>query len=148
VVLAAQSSPVSDEIRRFLTAGPPRFGALATVNRDGAPHQVVVWYLLRSDGEGGDVVVVNARRGRRWPANLARDARANLIVFEDFDSVMIECDLVTSYDGEAARDDICEMALRYHSAAQAQTEMRRFRTEDRVTFILRPRRVMTEGEPR
>ena len=134
-------------VRSFLT-NPIRYATIATVNANGAPHQIVIWYLLRTDERRGDHLVVNSRRGRKWPTNLLRDGRANLCVYEAEDAVTVECEVVETYDGAAARADINEMARRYDSPEDAASEMARFATEDRVTFILRPTKVLEHGSPR
>jgi hypothetical protein len=121
---------------------PPRYATLATINRDCSPHQIVIWYLLRGDG-----IVVNSRRGRRWPTNLERDGRANLAVYDGEDAVTINCEVVRTYDGEAAQADIAEMAYRYDPADIAAEEIQDYRAQDRVTFILRPTKVFVHGEP-
>ena len=77
-------------VRSFLTQ-PVRYATIATINPDGSPHQIVIWYLLRHDDQRGDYVVVNSKRGRRWPANLLRDPRANIAVYNADDAVTIEC---------------------------------------------------------
>ena len=133
-------------VRSFLTR-PVRYATIATINADGSPHQIVIWYLARSGAERGDHLVVNSRRGRRWPTNLERDGRANLAVFEAEDAVTIECHVEETYQGERAQADIAEMARRYDSPEMAQREIERFRTEDRITFILRPDRVIVHGSP-
>jgi PPOX class probable F420-dependent enzyme len=132
----------SADARNFLAANPPRYATLATINRDGSPHQIVIWFLLRDDE-----LVVNSRRGRRWPANLERDGRANLAVFEAEDAVTISCSVERVYDGAAAQRDIAEMAWRYDTPEMAEREIRRFQTEDRVTFVLRPTKVSIHGDP-
>ena len=125
-------------------SGPtPRYATLATINPDGSPHQIVIWFLLRDD-----VLVVNSRRGRRWPSNLARDGRANLAVYEAEDAVTINCSVERVYEGEQAQADIAEMAHRFDTPEMAAREIRRFETEERVTFILRPTKVSIHGEPR
>lgn len=139
VVLAAN-------VKSFLTR-QARYATIATINDDGSPHQIVVWFLLRNDGERGDHLVVNSRRGRRWPTNLERDARANVAVYEAEDAVTFECTAVESYDDERAQADIAEMAWRYDSAQEAEREIRRFQREERVTFILAATRVLVHGSP-
>ncbi len=130
-------------IRSFLATEPPRYATIATLNADGSPHQIVIWFLVR-----GDQIVVNSRRGRRWPTNLDRDPRANLAVYEAEDAVTIECEAVGSYTGEPAQADIAAMAHRFDTPEEAQREISRFRTEERVTFVLRPTRVLVHGDPR
>jgi len=137
---------LAENVRSFLTQ-PVRYATIATINPDGAPHQIVIWYLLRSNDERGDHVVVNSRRGRRWPSNLMRDGRANFCVYDAEDAVTIECSVAEILDGEQAQADIAEMARRYDSPEDAAREEARFRTEDRVTFILRPTKVLEHGSP-
>jgi hypothetical protein len=137
---------LAHNVRSFLTE-PVRYGTIASINPDGGPHQIVVWYLLRDDPTYGEHIVVNSRRGRRWPSNLHRDPRANFCVFEAEDAVTVECVVAGAYDGEQAQADIAEMARRYDSPEVAAAEEARFRTEDRVTFILRPTRVLEHGSP-
>jgi len=133
-------------VKSFLT-NPVRYATIATINPDGSPHQIVIWFVVRTDEQRGDHLVVNSRRGRKWPSNLMRDGRANLAVYEAEDAVTIECRVVETYAGEAAQQDIGEMAQRYDSAEDAQREMARFRTEDRVSFILQPTKVLAHGSP-
>lgn len=133
-------------VKSFLTRDA-RYATIATINADGSPHQIVIWFLLRNDPERGDQLVVNSRRGRRWPTNLERDPRANLAVYEAENAVTFECDVVDTYGGERAQADIAEMAQRYDSPDDAREEIERFRTEERVTFILAPRRVLVHGSP-
>ena len=137
---------LAPNVRSFLTE-PVRYATIATINPDGAPHQIVIWYLLRHDEQRGDYLIVNSRRGRRWPANLLRDGRANLAVYEAEDAVTIVCEVAETYDGERARTDIADMARRYDTPEDAAREIARFRTEDRITFILRPTKVIVHGSP-
>lgn len=142
------SEPVALEpnVKSFLTK-PVRYATIATINPDGSPHQIVIWFLMRSDEQYGDHLVVNSRRGRRWPANLARDGRASVAVYEAENAVTIECRLADAYEGEVAQQDIGEMARRYDSAEDAAREIARFRTEERVSFILQPTKVLPHGSP-
>ena len=133
---------LAPNVRSFLTSSPPRYGTLATVNSDGSPHQIVIWFLLR-----GDEIVVNSRRGRKWPANLEREGRANLAVYEAEDAITVNCVVERSYEGEQAQADIGEMAHRYDDPEYAAREISRFQTEERVSFVLRPTKVLIHGEP-
>lgn len=132
---------ISDPIRSFLAA--PRHAVLATINADGSPHQIVIWYLLRTDS-----LVINSRHGRRWPSNLRRDPRASLCVFEGEDNVIVSCEVEETYEGERAQADIAEMAHRYYSPELARSEIARYRTERRLTFVMRPTRIHIHGDPR
>jgi PPOX class probable F420-dependent enzyme len=141
VVVDSAPSLLTAAARNFLSS-TPRYATLATINRDGSPHQIVIWFLLR-----GDELVINSRRGRRWPSNLERDGRANLAVYEAEDAVTINGTLVRVYEGEQSQADIAEMARRYDTPEVAAREIQRFRAEERVTFILRPTKVSIHGEP-
>lgn len=133
---------LSAEVRNFLTATPPRPTTIATVNLDGSPHQTVIWFLLR-----GEIVIVNSRHGRRWPSNLRREGRASLSVYEGEDAVTLDCVLESEYEGEDAQADIAEMEHRYRTPEVAQREVGRYRTQRRLSFVLRPARVHIHGEP-
>jgi PPOX class probable F420-dependent enzyme len=128
---------------RSFVAAPLRYATIATINPDGSPHQIVIWYTLR-----GDEIVVNSRRGRRWPSNLRRDGRANLAIYDGEDAVTIECIVDRAYDGDEAQADIAEAARRFYSPAYADQEIARYRTEQRISFVLRPVRVHVHGDPR
>jgi len=142
--LAVESTPevLSQDIRSFLSA-IPRYATIATVNPDGSPHQTVIWFLMR-----GDWLVVNSRHGRRWPSNLRREGRANVCVYQAEDAVTVGCAVEREYEGEEAQADIAAMALRYDTPDVAVGEIARYRTERRLSFILRPTRVRVHGDPR
>ncbi len=134
---------LSPETRSFLAASTPRYATIATINPDGSPHQIVIWFLLRDDH-----LVVNSRHGRRWPANLRRDPRASLAVYRAEDAVVLTCSAEMVDDPDQAQADIAEMARRYDAPDMAEREIARFRTEPRVSFILRPQRIHVHGDPR
>jgi hypothetical protein len=141
-VVADAQTFLTDRVRSFLDANPPRYGTLATINNDGSPHQIVIWFLVR-----GNKIVINSRRGRRWPKNLERDGRANLAVYEGEDAVTVYLSVDRVYDGDPAQADIAEMAHRYDEPGYAASEIARYITEDRVTFVMRPTKVNIHGEP-
>jgi hypothetical protein len=130
-------------LRSFLTSDPPRHATIATVNPDGSPHQIVIWFELR-----GDEIVVNSRNGRRWPSNVRREGRANLCIYQGDDAVTLDVALVDNYEGEPAQADIAAMAHRYYVPEVAAKDIERFRTQQRVTFVLRPTKVLVHGDPR
>jgi len=102
----------------------------------------VIWFLLRDDS-----LVINSRHGRRWPANLRRDPRANLCIFEAEDAITIDCDVTQIYEGDQAQADIAQMARLYDTPEMAEREIARFQSERRVSFVLRPLQVHIHGEP-
>lgn len=135
------TSILTRQVRNFLTA-LARYATIATVNPDSSPHQTVIWFMVR-----GDELVLNSRHGRRWPSNLRREKRANLCVYEAEDAVTVDCVLEREYEGEEAQADIAEMARRYDTPEVAVREIERYRTERRLSFVLRPIRVHTHGDP-
>ena len=132
--LVGQPPALSAEARAFLAG--PRFGVVATVEPDGAPHQAVVWYRL-----DGDEIVVNSADGRRWPANLRRDPRIVLTVADAYRYVQVRGTVAVEDDQSIAQADIAEMARRYHAAEPGEAERLirdRFSHQHRVTFRFRP----------
>ena len=130
-----------DNVRTFLAS--PRYATIATVDRDGAPHQAIVWYLLRDD-----TIVLNSRVGRRWPANLGRDPRISFAVEEGENAITLTGTAERAGEGLLALADITEMAWRYDEPDMARREIARFETEQRISFHVRPARVHVHGDPR
>lgn len=128
-------------VRTFL-ADSPRYATIATINRDGSPHQSIIWYLVR-----GDLIIVNSRVGRRWPANLRHDPRVSFAVEEGEDAVTMVGAAEVAAEGEQAQADIAEMAWRYDEPEIAQREIARFQTEERISFAIRPTKINVHGEP-
>src|SRR5437868_973075 len=128
---------LAPRVRAFLEE--PHFASLATVGPNGGPNQAIVWYRLGADGR----VLVNSSEGRRWPANLKRDPRASLAVFLGADpnrwvGIIGLVDEVVE-DVEQARDDIVALAHRYDDASDSTIAT--FRTQERVSFLIRIERV-------
>lgn len=140
-IAAAPRAELGPSIRRFLEA--PRFATLATINRDGTPHQTVVWYLLEDDGS----LLINSLVGRRWPANLRRDPRMSLVVEDGLDYVAIRGEAEEVDDGDLAREHIFAMARRYESPDEAERLIEhRFRPQHRVSFRIHPRTLDAHGD--
>ena len=128
-----------DHVRAFIAA-PGRFATLATLAPDGAPRQAVVWYRLDPDG----MLVINSAEGRRWPANLRRDARVAIAIADPGDGyhwVGMDAEVAEIVDDQAiAQADIAALAHRYYpdDPAEVAAGIARFQTQRRVTFRLRP----------
>jgi PPOX class probable F420-dependent enzyme len=128
---------IPDRIRTFLTDAL-RFVTLATADPDGTPRQAVIWYTL-----DGDEIVLNSRVGRRWPTNLSRDPRASLAVSDGADGyrwVGMTGQVRALTDPATTQADIAGMARRYHAddPAKAERLIRKFESQDRITFRFRP----------
>ncbi len=127
-----------EHVRAFIAA-PGRFATLATLDPDGAPRQVVVWYRHEADG----TLMVNSANGRRWPANLRRDGRLAIAIADAGDGyrwVGLDAEVAEVIDDQAvAKADIADLARRYHpdDLARREASIARFRTQLRVTFRLR-----------
>ena len=125
------------EARAFLDGRPPRFGTLASINEDGTPHQAVLWYRLEADGS----LLLNSRIGRRWPTNLLRDPRASFSVEDGYEWVSLRGEALEFRQGEGAQEDIAALARLYDTPEEAEKAIRTFRTQERISFLLRPRAV-------
>lgn len=135
--MAAPSSPAASltaQQREFLRA--PRVASIATLDPDGAPRQAVTWYDLLPD----DRILLNSRQGRRWPANLQRDRRLAIAVVDRDGSAWLgltaHVDEVVR-EVERARDDIVALAHRYQPEGPEPSSIVTFRSQQRVTFLIR-----------
>ena len=108
-------SAISPEARAFLSA--TRFAVVATAGADRTPHQAVTWYTL-----DGDVIVLNSAEGRRWPADLRRDARVSVMVEDGYRYVSLAGTVEVDEDQDRAQADIAAMARRYHADDPAHAE--------------------------
>jgi len=115
------------------------FGTLASIRADGAPHQAVIWYLLR-----GDTIVINSKVGRLWPTSLLRDPRCSMVVEDGYDWVGVRGRARALTDQATAQADIAEMARRYHAddPEHAEAMIREiFEPAERISFIVEVDRV-------
>lgn len=55
----------------------PNYAVVSTLNEDGSIHSAIAW-VDAGDGK----VAVNSAKGRKWPTNLKRDPRINILVYE------------------------------------------------------------------
>jgi PPOX class probable F420-dependent enzyme len=135
----APSTVLSDRVRAFLER--PIVATIATTSPDGRPHQAVAWYRLEPDG----TILVNSRAPRHWPDNVRRTGWVSLAVIDpdnDLSWVGVACELVEVVDDvERARDDIVALAHRYRPGGPTAAAVAEFRSQERITFLLRPVRV-------
>lgn len=98
-----------DEVRAL--AQGPHFAALTTLMPDGTPQTQIVWVAA-----DGDHLLVNSEVARQKVRNLRRDARATLMIWQrdnPYRYVEVRGRVVGETTGEAARDHIDELALKY-----------------------------------
>jgi|SRR5579862_1962208 len=122
-----------DSVRDFLQ-GPYR-AVLATLDRTGGPHVVVVDYLVLDDG-----LLLNGRRDRHWVANVRRDPRATALIHDPrtvdhWVSIAGRVALVREGD-DASIEDAKTMSRRYGDDPE------QFNGQHRVTWRLEPERVL------
>ncbi len=130
------TTPLTDRLRAFLA--DKHFLTIATVDPDGAPRQAVIWYLI-----DGDELVVNSAVGRRWPANLQRDARVSVAIADRTDGyrwIGLTGTAIAVPDQPQAQADIAAMARHYHDDDPAEAESMistRFERQERISFRIR-----------
>lgn len=133
--MSSLNAPLSDAVREFLAG--LHVASVATLDLDGGPRQTVAWYRLDPD----DRVLLNSRPPRRWCANLLRDRRVALSIVDIADPYRwigitgVVDDVVD--DVERARDDIVALAYRYHPGGPDASLISSFRTQPRLTFLVR-----------
>ena len=127
-------APAPDHVLSFLD--DIHFATIATIDPDGAPRQAVIWYTL----DGGDIIL-NSAVGRRWPANLQRDARVSVAITDRHDGYRwvgfsSQVSAVIT-DQPSAQADIAGMARRYHADEPEEAEALirdRFERQARISF--------------
>jgi PPOX class probable F420-dependent enzyme len=137
---AAVPATFSTDGLRFIRT-PGLYATIATIGRDGAPHQARIWYRLE-----GETVVINSAVGRRWPTDLLRDPRISLTVAEGYDWVGLDGIVEPIEDQATAQADIATMARAYETREEAAASIARFRGERRISFLVHPHRIHEEFE--
>ncbi len=125
---------LTDRHRAFLDR--PRFATVATTDPNGAPRAAVVWYALERDG----TILLNSRRGRRWPSNLERDPRVSIAVVDDGDGYSwlgVSGRVERIDDSDQAKEDIVALAHRYHPEGPDPADLATYRRQPRITFRIR-----------
>ncbi len=133
--MPSSSPALSAAVRAFLAE--PYVVSIATVDPDGAPRQAIAWFRLEPD----DRILVNSRTPRRWPANLRRDPRVSLAVVDPaapdrWVGLTAVVDEVVD-DVQRSREDIVQLAHRYRDGGPTPATEAMFRSQPRVTFLLR-----------
>jgi PPOX class probable F420-dependent enzyme len=129
---------LNDNVRAFLEE--KRFAVLATIKRDGAPQQTVMWYELQ-----GDQIMMNTAEGRVKAHNFRRDPRISICIEDDYRFVSISGRVELNEDRERALEDIHLLAVRYHGQEKADAMMDGFRKDVRVTIMMSIDHVITNG---
>lgn len=99
---------LSERARRIIEG--PNFASLATLMPDGSPHVSTIWI-----DHDGDDVVFNTAEGRVKTANIRRDPRVAISVFEraDADEQVVIRGTVVEITRDGADDHIDKLAKKY-----------------------------------
>jgi PPOX class probable F420-dependent enzyme len=112
----------------------PNCAVISTLNSDGSVLSTVVW--INSDG---DSVAVNSARGRRWPANLQREPRVTVLVYEQGNPYnYVEIRGRASATTEGADEHINALTKKY--IGQDEYPFRQ-PGEERIKFVIQPEHV-------
>jgi PPOX class probable F420-dependent enzyme len=111
-VLEKTMTLLSPALRLFLEQ--PHFAVVATIGRDGLPHQTVVWYMLE-----GDQIVFSFPRDTVKHKHLLRDPRLSICIEQGFSYVTIVGTATLEEDPQAARAQYAHVGDRYRVAMSA-----------------------------
>ncbi len=127
--MATLSDP---EVRELLEQ--PNYAVVSTHNKDGSIHNTIVWI-----GTENGSVTLNSAVGRKWPTNVERDDRVNVLVQEagnPYNYVEIRGTASGSTDG--ADEHINALAKKY--LGQDEYPYRQ-PGEQRIKFVVAPQHV-------
>jgi PPOX class probable F420-dependent enzyme len=112
----------------------PNYAVVSTLNEDGSIHSTIAW-VSASDGK----VEVNSARGRKWPTNLERDPRVNVLVYEAGNPYnFVEIRGRAEATREGADEHINALSKKYIDQDEYPY---RQPGEERVRFIITPDRI-------
>ena len=109
----------------------PNHAVVSTLDEDGSIRSAVVW-VSADDGE----LAVNSAVGRRWPSNLERDPRVNVLVYDadnPFEYVEVRGQAHGTIDG--ADEHIDKLAKKY---IDADSYPFRQEGEQRIKYVVTP----------
>jgi len=129
----------SEEVQAFLAE--EKTLTCATNGRDGFPHLMPLWYVLR-DGRIWAWTYAKSQKTK----NLERDPRATLQIetgldYAELRGVMLRCDVVIHRDVDLVTDFAMELVGRYLGGGEESREMFRKQAPKRVAleFVERDR---------
>ena len=128
----------NEECLNFISKGT-RTGKLATVNKDGSPHVVPVWFLV--DGEN---IVFSTGIGSVKYNNMERDPRVCLSVDEEKDLysfAKIDGTVTFSSDPENSLKWATDIARRYMGEENAETYGKRNSGPEEVVVTITPTKI-------
>jgi PPOX class probable F420-dependent enzyme len=120
------------EVQKLLSE--PNHAVVSTLNSDGTVLNTVAWINVENGSPA-----VNSARGRRWPANLERDPRVTVLVYEQGNPYnYVEIRGRASATTEGADEHINALTKKYIDQDEYP-----FRQpgEERIKFVIEPERV-------
>ncbi|MDX2136918.1 MAG: pyridoxamine 5'-phosphate oxidase family protein [Chloroflexota bacterium] len=126
----------SEEARAFLER--PLIARLATIDDDGYPHNVPLWYLL----DGDDILIISDRATRKTKNVLARPQAAIAIGGDPADGTgyMIRGDVTVEEDADKAVTR--RMTYRYEPKDEAERLLDLWKNDDIIILRLKPKSVV------
>ncbi len=98
---------ISDWAQKFIQED--RVGTVSSINRDGSPHLVTMWYFIAEDG----TVILNTQIRSHKVNNLRRDSRIALCIGDFSRSVTLYGNAELSQDPAVIRQDLTRLVERY-----------------------------------
>ena len=124
---------LSEGVKRLFRE--PNFAHIATLMPDGSPHVSVVWVDI-----DGDRIIVNSQEGRVKPANIRRDPRVSISIYEQanpYNSATVH-GRVVEVTHEGAEEGIHKLAKKYMGQDRYPW---RAPGEQRLILVIEPERV-------
>jgi PPOX class probable F420-dependent enzyme len=120
------------EVQKLLSE--PNHAVVSTLNSDGTVLNTVAWINVENGSPA-----VNSARGRRWPANLERDPRVTVLVYEQGNPYnYVEIRGRASATTEGADEHINALTKKYIDQDEYP-----FRQpgEERIKFVIEPEHI-------
>jgi PPOX class probable F420-dependent enzyme len=112
----------------------PNYAVVSTLNEDGSIHNTITWVSAEDEK-----IAINSALGRKWPTNLQRDARVNVLVYEagnPYNYVEIRGRAEATREG--ADEHINALSKKYIDQDEYPY---RQPGEERIKFVITPERV-------
>ena len=129
----------NDEYLNFISEGT-RTGKLATVNKDGSPHVVPVWFIV----DGKNIIFSTGLESVKYK-NMQRDPRISLSVDEEsglYSFVKVDGTVTFSSDPDVSLKRATQIAARYMGEENADAYGKRNSGPDEVVVTINPTKIL------
>ena len=129
----------NDEYLNFMSEGT-RTGKLATVNKDGSPHVVPVWFIV----DGDNIIFSTGLESVKYK-NMQRDPRISLSVDEEsglYSFVKVDGTVTFSSDPDVSLKRATQIAARYMGEENADAYGKRNSGSDEVVVTINPTKIL------